>query len=720
MARIVQDSDEELDDDLESDLPPPKQPDASAQPPSNETHGTGSTGRVDIMEPHSEPKVLTCSSESLKRAIEKAHRNHLQSQPSQDEPQSSVSLPEYPSKKRKTAVDPSPLKPSDDASAKKRGPITYGKAPKSIFGSSPTFKAPPEDPSGTNLAPPYEIDWLPEGTMRDNYAHHEPAMFPEPSSTVPNATMTQQHVLEVVNAPMMMGQEVESEGPRYFPPPEPSIPWSDLMKFTPAEAADQTESSDRDAPPTDVPSTTPTRTTQGGYEYSASQRSRCESSVPPKDSPLRNGLPRPEANEMGRKAASGEAYPTTTLVLPSTASPGTQEGGYGEAQKTRCRSKSRPVPIGGSDDDLAVLELPKEQYKPRPSRSRSLKVEEEQPIDYSVRPEKAKKVSRRRQTTAAVDANKITTPEKVRQICDMGFTPSTTSGALERHNGDVIHAIDWLVTNNVGHDELAPPSPAKVKPAMNKSNDSPAMDSETMQDIMRNLNEYRRDDTQVSEQEVVHVAVANDTTMQSDAVEDITKPLATELRSPTKVQVVISKKSPVAVSKQTPSSVAASNKKAKRRKTTLDQPESEPIEADDAVSEAVPAKKKARGRPKKTAPAVPPKDPNPELLEQTAEVKQHEEVAQIVEPESIPEKAKQDSKLAPVETKQAQSSDITVSTTASHSNPPSKSSPATTSETPEPKTKPITASPLNTGKVPYRVGLSKRARIAPLLRIVKK
>ncbi|CAN9448525.1 unnamed protein product [Alternaria alternata] len=101
MPRIVQDSDEELDDDLEGDLVPPKQPDASTQPPSNETHGTGST-------------------ESLKRAIEKAHREHLQSQPSQDEPQSSISLPEHPTKKRKTADDPSPLKPSIDASSKER------------------------------------------------------------------------------------------------------------------------------------------------------------------------------------------------------------------------------------------------------------------------------------------------------------------------------------------------------------------------------------------------------------------------------------------------------------------------------------------------------------------------------------------------------------------------------------------------------------------------
>ena len=45
MARIVQDSDEELDDDLERDLPPPKQPDAFEQRPSkNASHGKGSAG----------------------------------------------------------------------------------------------------------------------------------------------------------------------------------------------------------------------------------------------------------------------------------------------------------------------------------------------------------------------------------------------------------------------------------------------------------------------------------------------------------------------------------------------------------------------------------------------------------------------------------------------------------------------------------------------------
>ncbi|KAI4637031.1 hypothetical protein J4E93_010697 [Alternaria ventricosa] len=698
MSRIVQDSDEESDGDLEGDLPPPKHADASGQPLSNDTHGTGST-------------------ESLKRAIEKAHRNHLQSQPSQEEPQSSVSLPEHPNKKRKTTADPSPLKPFNDVSTKK-GPVTYGKAPKSIFGSSPSFNAPPVGRADATLESTQEVPWLPEGTMRDNYVLHEPAMFPEPSSTVPNATMTQQHILDVVNAPLTIGQEIDSEQPRYIPPPEPSIPWSDLMKFTPADATEQTESSDRDPPSNDPPSATPVRTSQGGYEYSASQRSRRGSGGPLKGSPLRNELSRNGAGDADRGATPVDASSADIWDIPSTAPQKTPRSGHKVVKTTPRRSKSAQVPVASSDDDLANIGLPKEQYKPRPSRSRSLRVEEEQPIDYSVRPEKAKKVSKRRQTTATADASNPTTPEKVRQICDMGFTPSTTSGALKQNNGDVIQTIDWLVTNNVGHDELAPPSPPKTKPVMNKSNETPAMDSEAIQDIMRSLDQYQRDDTQAVAQDVVHIAVANDAVPPEPI--DLTETSTSDLRSPTKVQVVIPKKSPVALSKQPPSSVTASNKKAKRKKTTSDQAESEPAETDAAVPDVAPAKKKARGRPKKVAPVAPPVEPDPEPVERITEAEHQEEVVPTTEPGSIPEEIQQDSKLTRNDDDDGKSPDVMDTTTASHSKPPAKPSPAAASETPERKIKPTTASPANTGKVPYRVGLSKRARIAPLLRIVKK
>ena len=49
MTRVVQDSDDELEEDLEIELLPSKQPNASGQPLSNDTpHGTGSTGMANL------------------------------------------------------------------------------------------------------------------------------------------------------------------------------------------------------------------------------------------------------------------------------------------------------------------------------------------------------------------------------------------------------------------------------------------------------------------------------------------------------------------------------------------------------------------------------------------------------------------------------------------------------------------------------------------------
>lgn len=90
-------------------------------------------------------------------------------------------------------------------------------------------------------------------------------------------------------------------------------------------------------------------------------------------------------------------------------------------------TKQRPGSVPNSEDDIPIMDVPLEQYKPRPSRSRSLKLDLEEPINYSQRPERVAKKTRRTRTTGDVDTTSTaTTPEKVRQICDMGFTPSTT------------------------------------------------------------------------------------------------------------------------------------------------------------------------------------------------------------------------------------------------------------------------------------------------------
>jgi hypothetical protein len=75
-----------------------------------------------------------------------------------------------------------------------------------------------------------------EGTIRQNYALHEPmAMFPELSSTIPNNTLTQQRLFDEVTAPGFLGIDLQPDLSPALPPYElrkSSIPWSDFLKST--------------------------------------------------------------------------------------------------------------------------------------------------------------------------------------------------------------------------------------------------------------------------------------------------------------------------------------------------------------------------------------------------------------------------------------------------------------------------------------------------------
>jgi hypothetical protein len=613
---------------------------------------------------------------------------------------------------------------------KKIGPVTYGKGSKTILSSSPTFADPADDhprhaAAGTNMAPSNEVTWGLEGTMRDNYAHHEPAMFPEPSSTVPNATQTQQRVLDAVNVPAMLGLNSEIDTPHYQPAFD-SIPCSDILKFTPAEAGEHTESSAREQTAPGLQSATPSRTSKKDPDLFASQGSRPNSSVHPKDSPLGNKVLRPGGDTKEQRAlpfevtlsAVPEAHPTA-----SAKSPYNQKGG---PTKTPHQRKSQTDAIPMSDDDLTAIGLSKEQYKPRPSRSRSLKVDEKQPIDYSVRPEKANKVSKRRRTTSAVgDTETITTPQKIRQICDMGFTPSSTKMALKQNNGDVTQTVDWLVSNG-GDDELAPQDTPKTKTMSKENNKNSMMDPEILQNVMRNLEEYRRDDVE-AQQNDIQTTATNSTANLPEIANNAPKSLvtdmcsdATPITSPAKVEVVIHKRTPKPTSVEAPGPLDTSSKQLKRRKTALDTPESELAIETHAVPEVAPTKKRGRGRPKKAATNATSTEPAQEAPELSNEP-HADGILEIIKPNVVSEKSRATSEGIAGPSKAVHSAEPENCETVPTPAPPAKGKPQSTdSQTPERSTKPASDSPLNKGKVPYRVGLSKRARIAPLLRTLKK
>jgi hypothetical protein len=382
-----------------------------------------------------------------------------------------------------------------------------------------------------------------------------------------------------------------------------------------------------------------------------------------------------------------------------------------------------------SEDDIEAIGIPKEQYKPRPSRSRSLRIDLEHSVDYSIRPEKAgKRQSRRSKTTGGSEnATPQLTPQKVQQLYDMGFTPRTTQQALQENNNNVDQTIDWLLANGALDDELAPPRASKSRSKVKGSN--------TKEDTLHQAVEPARDEpSPPSKNRTMSVSVSADINTVHDNVTKATPTADATLmdksqniqktRSP-KVQVVISKPrgthNQTVVKEQTKADTSqkvdlldAPNGKSKRRKTTLDQ--LSPIQ-DNAATLSTPTteKKRGRGRPRKEAM---PSTSSETIQEQDEEEPQDESTLQQTQPKVTPS----------IETSIANETDKPAKNMTPHiteppaSIPPSMPKPAEASPTPEKLQKTATRShsPLSKGKVSYRVGLSKRARIAPLLRVMKK
>ncbi|KAF2003313.1 hypothetical protein P154DRAFT_561421 [Amniculicola lignicola CBS 123094] len=661
MTRVIQDSEDEFDDD-DVEAPLPTSPTKNVLPETQKStpmpsrdQGTGST-------------------DSLRRNIEAAHRAHSQPDASNhavllppSTHDSSVSLSEHASKRRKTTTDVSLDMSSghrasmDESfglpSVRKKPAKTYSRS-KSVF-SSPYLertivelepqKSPTRAPGKTDQA------WI-AGTMREDYVQHEPlAMFPEPSSTVPNATLTQQRMLEEARAPLRTDIGLPEDlvlfhpqdSPVPYQPAKSSIPWSEYLR-TPSGNTEPTASR-QEASNHETLNAIP-QSPHPSEDDARIQYELVSSNHPKRDTEVRIVI---ESPDIARRADVKNASPSPNTVRQSS-------------------------PQADSDDELAVIGVRKEQYKPRPSRSRSIKAPDEETIDFSVRPERAgrRRTKRKSGRNDLDDPARACTPSKVQQICEMGFTPTITEKALLQSDGDMATAVDWLIANGMSadqQDELAPVQTTKQSPD---------------------------DDVAVSS--------------------------SLKFRPPS----------------QKTGSITAQARKAKRRKTTLDLPEPT-VEPDSALppTDSSKEKKRGRGRPRKDekalevvaeesvireADVVPPlgdldEAQNNAGVANSANQKTKDGALQ----ETMPHKPLATGIQEPIDQTDQQAGLVLPSTAEPPaSTPPEKMTAAyiEAKKTREGKAKPANGShsPLNKGKVPYRVGLSKRARIAPLLRVVKK
>lgn len=367
------------------------------------------------------------------------------------------------------------------------------------------------------------------------------------------------------------------------------------------------------------------------------------------------------------------------------------------------------------------------RYKPGPSRSRSLKSSTQESIDPLMVPEKAAKAIKRRKTTPATSYlnNLPTTPRKVQQIRDMGFTPSTSFRALKHNNGDITQSVDWLIANKTADDELV-------------SHASQVSRTSRCRTAAHVAGQRKSESSQANyahgRQMVATIAATDSDAMERDAasVQPDVNAHVDDNRSPAKVQVVIPTKSP-RTSVGTLALPETSQKKAKRRKTTSDLPD--PATKENSVPEEQVQKKRDRCCSKKRV--------NKALLSTSNIHNDDKEVLQTQMHNSLLQTVNKKAHSTPVQDKAIKHkapatvvrSDQDANTSRSGYTTSATATPRTTPEPSalpdRPEVEPITPEPIkksaprvqpstNKRKIPYRVGLSKRARIAPLLRVVKK
>ena len=343
----------------------------------------------------------------------------------------------------------------------------------------------------------------------------------------------------------------------------------------------------------------------------------------------------------------------------------------------------------GSDD--INIGLPKEQYQPRPSRSRSGQAEKDElvvPVDFSKRPEalgKAKK-SKRRKTTALAKASpkyEEEDEEEDEEVVQL-FNATKCTKSTETDSKSTVDTT----------------KPAKIE--MEETNQDTRSDCDAAK---HPAPKKQRGRPQKQANEVPEEQQPLDN-LDGDPIADLVE------EPPMKEPPIVSKpkkqrgrpqKKPVDTSEE-PIFVDSEE----------EEPNEDPAEGNgNSNGEAKSAAKKQRGRPKKSAPKVsedldsnhedplasPKKSHKPKPSGTTSEPPilngDHPET-----PQSLPDTAQKEP--------------------LTETQPKSPNKPPPVPSTPNKPKGPDKHSPLQSSKVRYRVGLSKRARIEPLLRVVRK
>ena len=309
---------------------------------------------------------------------------------------------------------------------------------------------------------------LPAGSLQTDFLNHEPAvMFKDTGDTVADASSEQQRLLDqVLVSKKGLSTSLTKEAQAALDQQSSSIPWtvSDIAdsaksrksQATATAGGEVVDDADGLAGNDDLPKNADIATAeklvpdadQNGTQSEASQSHKVaeqaqSTSRKPKSSP-RVEISRQESKEA---AADDEGAKPT------------QRSGKGRNRKVQEES-SEPL----NSDDRAIG-LPKERYQPRLSRRRATQVVEE-PIDYSIIPEKAAKVKRTK--TAGAKAS-VSTTDKDELDATQGTKPGVNPPGLSKDG-----------RSEDDRKEAGPASTSKQQTASAEEDDSPVKPRRTI------------------------------------------------------------------------------------------------------------------------------------------------------------------------------------------------------------------------------------------------
>ncbi|KAK8251901.1 hypothetical protein IWZ00DRAFT_254961 [Phyllosticta capitalensis] len=549
------------------------------------------------------------------------------------------------------------------------------------------------------------------GSLQPDFAGHEPRMFGT-SDTVPDGTMDQQRLLDAA-----MADFANTHGPAHTElsgvrvrekslGEDPSPPWSDYLHSPEV--------------PQQMSSSASTKKRRSSVAVTGSQ-----SSMP---SAKRH---RPQVvDDKDELANLDDPFVTNTQKVVYSIKDSIHAVRASRAAKeAKAQQDTSSEPLNGED---VLIGLPKERYQPRPSRSRSSRLSIEEPIDYSANPDKAsKKKAKRRKTedSATIGRVKLSASERRERMIGIEFSPTSSKRALKECKDDLDEAVEAL--SNADHKE-----PSRVENA--DQFDVVANHRADVQAVQDSKSTIPR--TQGSPIVLIEKTVNSGTDSRNSNKSQPKKkrgrpPKVRPLEEKTEVLADVTYearashdeaktedhiKNTILEIEEHQQSVSSLERRVSPTVNPTPPSSAQPNKLEERAAEIPEAqvplpKKRGRGRPRKQKSPEPTTPNRHEATESDMQATRGGEMPQAPNSEE-PEKqtpGRGSIREAPVSTPH----NVTSSQTRSELQP----STANALETPEKApAKAASRSSASTSKVSYRVGLSRRARIAPLLKIVKK